>query len=87
MVNLRDVVDRVAVRGAASLDDLESDLCGPGGPVDGADVDEFVRALDACVDHGYLRLAPGRRGGEVPYRVTARGRRLLVAASRSLAAA
>lgn len=81
MVTVHDVVRSVAFRGAASLEDLESELS-PG------DLEALVRALDACVDHGYLRLAL-RRGLalELPYRVTARGRRLLVAAGRSLAAA
>ena len=79
MVTVRDVVRAVASRGAASLDDLERELCSDGSA--------FLRALDACVDHGYLRLALRRGTVEVPYRVTARGRRLLQAASRSAAAA
>lgn len=81
MVTVHDVVRSVASRGAASLEDLERELSR-------GDLDALVDALDACVDHGYLRLAL-RRGLDlgVPYRVTARGRRLLRAASRALAAA
>jgi hypothetical protein len=81
MVTVHDVVRSVAGRGAASLEELESELSG-------GDLEALVRALDACVDHGYLRMALRRGlGPELPYRVTARGRRLLAAAARSLAAA
>lgn len=81
MVTVHDVVRSVAGRGAASLEDLEGELAGD-------NLEALVQALDACVDHGYLRLALRRGlGPELPYRVTARGRRLLTAASRSVAAA
>ena len=80
MVTVQDVVRTVARSGAASLDELERELC------DGSQ--DLLRALDACVDHGYLRLALRRSDRlDVPYRVTARGRRLLVAAARATAAA
>lgn len=80
MVTVQDVVRTVARSGAASLDELERELSSGG--------QDLLRALDACVDHGYLRLALRRNDRiDVPYRVTARGRRLLVAASRALAAA
>jgi hypothetical protein len=84
MVTVQDVVRAVASRGAASLGDLESELW-QGGHEDGH---ALLRALDACIDHGYLRLALRREGTlEAPYRVTGRGRKLLAAASRALAAA
>jgi len=80
MVSVRDVVEVVADRGAASLEDLESALA--------ADVETFLDALDACVDHGYLRLVVRRDPClATPYRVTARGKRLLDAARRGVAAA
>ena len=80
MVTVRDVVQAVANRGAAGFDELEEALAAEGEP--------FLQALDACVDHGYLRLVMRRDPfGGTPYRVTARGRRLLVAASKANAAA
>ena len=85
MVTVQDVVRTVAQRGAASLDELESELWRED---DGEDGQALLRALDACVDHGYLRLALRRNDRiDVPYRVTARGRRLLHAAARASAAA
>lgn len=85
MVTVQDVVRTVAQRGAASLGELESVLSHDG---DGQDGQALLRALDACVDHGFLRLALRRNDRiDVPYRVTARGRLLLHAAGRALAAA
>lgn len=87
MVTVQDVVRTVARRGAASLDELEHELAG-GSQGEGGDARALLRALDACVDHGYLRLALRRSDRiDVPYRVTARGRRLLDAAGRAAAAA
>lgn len=80
MVTVQDIVQLVANRGAASLGDLEHGL-----PGDGV---ALLRALDACVDHGYLRLAVRRDETlDAPYRVTRRGHQLLAAASRAHAAA
>jgi hypothetical protein len=80
MVSVHEVVDVVAREGAASLEDLEVALS--------ADMETFLDALDACVDHGFLRLVV-RRDPQLatPYRVTARGKRLLAAARRACAAA
>ena len=84
MVTVQDVVRTVAQRGAASLDELESELS----RAEDGQGQALLRALDACVDHGYLRLALRRNDRiDVPYRVTARGRRLLDAAARAMAAA
>lgn len=80
MVTVEDVVRSVARLGAASFDQLERELC--------KGDHSLLRALDACVDHGYLRLALRRDASiDVPYRVTARGRKLLAAAARAVAAA
>jgi hypothetical protein len=80
MVSVKDVVDAVATRGAASLEDLERAF--------EADVTPLLPALDACIDHGYLRLVLRRDAHlDLPYRVTARGKRLLEAAARAASAA
>jgi hypothetical protein len=80
MVTVQDVVRSVERRGAASFDELERELCEEG--------QDLLPALDLCVDHGYLRLALRRDASiDAPYRVTARGRRLLLAAARASAAA
>lgn len=80
MVSVPDIVREVASRGAASLDDLEEALQ--------AETDVFLPALDACIDHGFLRLVVRRDPFlATPYRVTARGKRLLEAARRAAAAA
>ena len=80
MVPVQDVVRAVASQGAVSLGDLE-DLFAE---AEGA----FLPALDACIDHGFLRLVLRRDGRlDLPYRVTARGRRLLAAAEKAIAAA
>lgn len=80
MVSVRDVVGAVAARGAAGLDELEQALAADGLPL--------LPALDACIDHGLLRMAWRRDAGlDLPYRVTRRGKRLLVAAGTAAAAA
>ncbi|HJQ93084.1 MAG TPA: hypothetical protein VJ874_02230 [Candidatus Thermoplasmatota archaeon] len=80
MVSVKDVVGAVAARGAASLEDLEQAF--------EADRLPLLPALDACVDHGFLRLVLRRDPSlELPYRVTARGKRLLAAAGHASAAA
>jgi hypothetical protein len=80
MVSVPDIVREVASRGAASLDDLEEALQ--------SETDAFLPALDACIDHGFLRLVVRRDPFlSTPYRVTARGKRLLAAARRAAAAA
>ena len=80
MVSVPDIVREVASRGAASLDDLEEALQ--------AETEAFLPALDACIDHGFLRLVVRRDPFlATPYRVTARGKRLLEAARRASAAA
>lgn len=80
MVTVQDIVQLVARRGAASLAELETEV-----PGDGM---EFLAALDACVDHGYLRMALRRDETlDAPYRVTRRGLRLLETAARASAAA
>lgn len=80
MVAVNEVVRAVANRGAASLGELEQALS--------ADCAEFLSALDACIDHGFLRLVLRRDPRlDLPYRVTARGRRLLEAAGSAVAAA
>ena len=74
------VLKAVLERGAVGLDELESAIP--------ADVDDgFWMALDAAVDHGYLRLVGWQRGGKGCYRLTQRGRRALEASSASSAAA
>ena len=80
MVTVQDVVRLVASRGAVGLGELEQAISGDG------DSHALLQALDACVDHGYLRLAL-RGGFEAPYRVTRRGLRLLAAADQASAAA
>lgn len=80
MVSVRDVVGLVAARGAASLEELEQAF--------EADTLPLLPALDACVDHGLLRLVLRRDLHlDLPYRVTARGKRLLEAAGSAAAAA
>lgn len=80
MVSVKDVVRAVAARGAASLADLEQ--------VFEADRLPLLPALDACIDNGFLRLVMRRDPTlDLPYRVTARGKRLLDAAGSAAAAA
>lgn len=80
MVSVKDVVRAVASRGAASLEDLERAFA--------ADQLPLLPALDACIDHGFLRLVLRRDPSlDLPYRVTARGKRLLEAAGSAAAAA
>jgi hypothetical protein len=80
MVSVKDVVGAVAARGAASLGDLERAFQ--------ADLLPLLPALDACIDHGFLRLVLRRDLSlDLPYRVTARGKRLLEAAGSASAAA
>ena len=81
MVTVQDVVRLVASRGAVGLGELEQAIVGDG------DSYGLLQALDACVDHGYLRLALRGEGAEAPYRVTRRGLRLLAAAEQAVAAA
>lgn len=81
MVTVQDVVRLVASRGAVGLGELEQEISGDG------DSHALLQALDACVDHGYLRLALRHGGTEAPYRVTRRGLRLLAAADQAVAAA
>ncbi len=80
MVSVNDVVRAVAVRGAAGLEELEQAF--------EADWRPLLPALDACIDHGFLRLVWRRDPTlDLPYRVTARGKRLLEAAESASAAA
>jgi hypothetical protein len=80
MVSVRDVVLEVATRGAASLEELEQAF--------ETDRMPLLPALDACVDHGFLRLVLRRNHSlDLPYRVTSRGKRLLEAAGSAAAAA
>lgn len=80
MVSVKDVVGLVADRGAASLEELEQAF--------EADRLPLLPALDACIDHGFLRLVWRRDLSlDLPYRVTARGKRLLEAARSAAAAA
>lgn len=80
MVSVNDVVRAVALRGAASLEELERAF--------EADLRPLLPALDACVDHGFLRLVWRRDLTlDLPYRVTARGKRLLEASASASAAA
>ena len=77
---MRDVVRAVATRGAASLEELERAF--------EADRLPLLPALDACIDHGFLRLVLRRDFSlDLPYRVTARGQQLLRAAGSASAAA
>ncbi|HUR25242.1 MAG TPA: hypothetical protein VM327_04405 [Candidatus Thermoplasmatota archaeon] len=80
MVSVKDVVGAVAARGAASLEDLEQAFAANQLPL--------LPALDACIDHGFLRLVMRRDASlDLPYRITARGKRLLEAAGTASAAA
>jgi hypothetical protein len=80
MVSVKDVVHAVAARGAASLEELEQAF--------ESDRLPLLPALDACVDHGFLRLVWRKDPTlDLPYRVTARGKRLLEAAQSAHAAA
>jgi DNA-binding PadR family transcriptional regulator len=80
MVSVKDVVLEVASRGAASLEELEQAF--------EADWMPLLPALDACIDHGFLRLVWRKDPTlDLPYRVTARGKRLLDAARFAAAAA
>ncbi|MFA5944600.1 MAG: hypothetical protein WC876_09060 [Candidatus Thermoplasmatota archaeon] len=80
MVSVGDVVRAVASRGAAGLEELEQAFEGDHLPL--------LPALDACIDHGFLRLVLRRDLSlDLPYRVTARGQRLLAAAESASAAA
>ena len=75
MLAVADVLKAVAERGSASQDELEAAISCPPNVNDG-----FLTALDAAMDHGYLRLVGWQHGGEGCYRLTGRGRRLLQAA-------
>jgi hypothetical protein len=73
-----DVLKVVAKRGPLSLDELDAAIPEP---ADGAP-DGLWAALDAAVDHGYLKPVP--QGWSVTldvYRLTPRGRRLLRASA------
>lgn len=77
-----DVLRVVARDGAATLNSLLAAF--PDLPED--EDDGFLAALDAAVEHGYLRLR-GYRNGEGHYRLTQRGRLALQASAMSMAAA
>lgn len=76
-----DVLRAVEQGGAVSLGELEAAIPCP------KDVDDgFWTALDAAMDHGYLRFAGNKNGLAGSYRLTQRGRNALRAAKVSVAA-
>ena len=77
-----EVLQVVARRGAPTLAELDDAMLEHGGP------DETLPALDACVDDGLVAVVG--RGWDLDahsFRLTARGRRFLLASSRGAQAA
>ena len=78
-----DVLKLVAERGPVSLGELEAAISEP---TDGSE-DGFLVALDAAVDHGFLRCTGNKNGLAGGYRLTRRGRRALEVSHEAIPAA